>query len=407
MHVVLFRYSARVVKLDCIAHKNVLVIAPENQRKKYDSYGQEGHPLPKVIFLEDFVLPNIIAEIRKIKQNEVIESITTLSEEDIDIAGFLHDHFVCHNSKAVSNLLFKDKYYMRSFLYGVVKQPYFRLLASKEDMDYFWEKCRTRTAVLKPRNLAGAMGIKKIGAEDVVGEEYYNGNYLIEECVDIDKMITCDGYALGQQIKRFYIHEYEELLLDSLRTKGYYLIRTSTLYEKGKDFLQVAYEACQKVLEVFSVEGEITPFHFEWFYDFRSKEIVFCEVGKRFGGGDIPQLILDSYGVDVIKEYWEILTDKAYLERIDYSDVLARPQRISATFSLYREKGKVIGAPSQDTMNWANKVYIFVKPGDSSNEARDVVENSMLVQFSCLSEAELKQRVEELRNISKAFKYQN
>lgn len=405
MHIVLFRYSARVVKLEFLSNKNVVVLAPEAQKQKYDTYLSEGHSLPNVIFLKDFILPNIILEIRKINQNNIIESITTLSEEDIDIAGILNDHFVCKNTKAVSNLLFKDKYYMRSFLTGIVKQPNFRLLESKNDLDLFWNSCNTSIAVLKPKNLAGSLGVKKITQKDVIGPEYYTGNYIVEEYVSINKMITCDGYAMGNKIKRFYIHEYEELLLDSLSSSGYYLIRTSSLYDKQEDFIKIAYDNCSEVLNVFSVNDEVTPFHFEWFFDFSTKEIVFCEVGKRFGGADIPQLILDSFGVDILKEYWEILTDKNYQEKLDYLEEFSFPHTISATFSLYKDSGTVVKTPSKDQLKWANKVYIFVKPGDYSRKSINIVENSMLIQFNCKNDFEFNKRVAELREISNEFEY--
>lgn len=405
MHIVLFRYSARVVQLDYLAHKDVLVIAPENQRKKYESYLKEGHPLPRILFLEDFVLSEIILEIRKIHQKHKIESITTLSEEDMEMAGFLHDHFVCKNTRSVSNLLFKDKYYMRSFLTGIVKQPYFRLLESKEDLECFWKVARTSKAILKPRNQAGAVGVKKITSNSEIPEEYYAGKYLVEEYISIDKMITCDGYAMGRHIKRFFVHEYEELLLDSLSSSGYYLIRTSTLYEERADLLELAYESCQKVLAIFSVRDEVTPFHFEWFFDFATKEMVLCEVGKRFGGADIPQLILDSYGVDILKEYWEILTDKESAKKVGDAKGFSFPQRISATFSLYRDNGRILAIPAKDQLEWANKVYIFVKPGEDSKKAENIVENSMLVQFTCKNKLELDQRIKELKELSKKFKY--
>ena len=56
MHIVLFRYSARVVKLEFLSNKNVVVLAPEAQKQKYDTYLSEGHSLPNVIFLKDFVV---------------------------------------------------------------------------------------------------------------------------------------------------------------------------------------------------------------------------------------------------------------------------------------------------------------------------------------------------------------
>ncbi len=79
----------------------------------------------------------------------------------MDIVGFLNDHFVEKNTHSVSNLLFKDKYFMRSFLVGVVNQPYFRLLESENDLRVFWNNCKSSAAILKPRNEAGSNGIKK------------------------------------------------------------------------------------------------------------------------------------------------------------------------------------------------------------------------------------------------------
>ncbi|HGY9747195.1 TPA: acetyl-CoA carboxylase biotin carboxylase subunit family protein [Streptococcus pneumoniae] len=407
MHIVLFRYSARVVKLKYLYNRNVVIIAPEVQRKKYEDYPAEGNNLPKVIFLEDFILPNIILEIRRISQNTEVESITTLSEEDMDIVGFLNDHFVEKNTHSVSNLLFKDKYFMRSFLVGVVNQPYFRLLESENDLRVFWNNCKSSAAILKPRNEAGSNGIKKVYPNEKIDSVYFEKNYIIEEYIDIDNMITCDGYSIGSEIKRFYVHEYEELLFNTLSSSGYYLVRTSSLYNDSEkiEYIEKALEECRKVLNVFSINSEITPFHFEWFLELSTGKIVFCEVGKRFGGGDIPQLIEDSHGVDVIKEYWDILTNSQGLKKINFSKVISRPANISATFALYRKQGKVIEVPDEKELAWAKKVYIFIKPNTYYKVSENVVENSMLVQFNCKNSCEFEKRLDELKHISQKFKY--
>ncbi|WP_373660634.1 acetyl-CoA carboxylase biotin carboxylase subunit family protein [Streptococcus sp. E24BD] len=405
MHIVLFRYSARVAKLDYLYGKDVIIISPENQKQKYDDYSNEGHQLPKVIFLEDFTLPNIVLEVRRISKSTKIDSITTLSEEDMDIAGFLNDHFVESNTSSLSNLLFKDKYLMRSFLVGVVNQPYFRLLESENDLRIFWDNCVSSVGILKPRNGAASNGIKKIYRNEKIATDYFEKNYIIEECIQIDKMITCDGYSIGNEIKRFYVHEYGELLLDTLSSSGYYLVRTSSLYNSNDEYIETAMEECNKVLDVFSVDSEITPFHFEWFFDLSTGKTVFCEVGKRFGGGDIPKLIEDSYGVDIIAEYWDIVTNPYVLKEIDYSEEISRPTSISATFALYRKQGKVVEIPDEKELSWANKLYIFIKLDDYSKVSENIVENSMLVQFNCKNNSEFEKRLDDLKQISQKFKY--
>ncbi len=117
------------------------------------------------------------------------------------------------------------------------------------------------------------------------------------------------------------------------------------------------------------------------------------------------QLIEDSHGVDVIKEYWDILTNSQGLKKINFSKVISRPANISATFALYRKQGKVIKVPDEKELAWAKKVYIFIKPNTYYKVSENVVENSMLVQFNCKNSCEFEKRLDELKHISQKFKY--
>jgi len=134
MKIILNRYSARIFRLDYIYdNDNFIILAPKERENKYDESIKRGDREAKVIFLEDYTLPNLVVKIRALKKEFLIDSITTLCEEYVDWAGFLDDHFVEKNTKSVSNLMFKDKFYMRSFLTDIVEQPYFRLLESEND----------------------------------------------------------------------------------------------------------------------------------------------------------------------------------------------------------------------------------------------------------------------------------
>ena len=102
-------------------------------------------------------------------------------------------------------------------------------------------------------------------------------------------MLTCDGFAVGSNIQYIFSNGYEELLLNTLNEQSGYIIRTNHLYWNDIELLKKIFAACKNILEVFTIEEQVTPFHFEWFYDDQSKQFVFCEVGKRFGGGAIPE----------------------------------------------------------------------------------------------------------------------
>lgn len=405
MHIVLNIYSSRIFRLNYLFDKEAIALVPLQIKDKYDLALTEGDMLPEVIFIEDYTLPSLISEIRKLSKKNKIESVTTLCEEDVDWAGFLNDHFAKKNTTSVSNLLFKDKYLMRSFLHGIVEQPYFRLLESKKDLELFWNISKKDIAVIKPRNGAACVGIHKITIDTEVESNFYDGSYIVEEFMSFTGMITCDGYSIGSSIKRFYVHENVEPLLDSLENKGYYLLRTSNLYYENYKMIETAFFNCEIVLREFSVEAELTPFHFEWFYDLESHQLTLCEVGKRFGGGYIPKLINDVYGIDILGEYWDILTENSIPEPLETASVISLPQKISATFALYKKSGYVNKVPKIEGIGWAQKIYLNLKKGDFVDASESIIDNSMLVQFISDSENDFLEKLNKIKSLSSEIEY--
>ena len=406
MHIILFRYSARVVMLNHLFKTNSIVIVPKSQEQKYITFEAEGNPLPNVIFIEDYTLPNIILEIRKIEKSRMIESITTLSEEDMDWVGLLHDHFVKGNSRFASNSMFKDKYLMRSLLIDKVKQPYFRLLESQDDYEKFWLQITGNTAIVKPRYGAGSEEVFKINRGDKISVKYFSGKYLIEDFISLSRMMTCDGYAFGAKVCRFFSHEYEELLLDSLNTTKEIVVRTNKLYSTKISLIEKVYEECIKVLSEFSVEGELTPFHFEWFYSEQTEELLFCEVGKRFGGAEIPKLIKYSFNIDILKEYWEALIEGDKGRYVDGAKSLSIPVKISTTYSPYRKEGTLVSVPKQEEFDWTENTYIFVKPGEKTENAQSIVENNFMSQFTSKDESDYQENLKKIRALTNKFLYE-
>ena len=120
MNLILFRYSPRVVELKYVDETKSIIIAPETLRRKYAEY--QGVKA-KVIFLTMYTLPEIIKCINELNKSVEITSITSLSEEDMELVGFLEDFFLKKRSTFVVNTLFKDKYYMRSVLFGCTEFP--------------------------------------------------------------------------------------------------------------------------------------------------------------------------------------------------------------------------------------------------------------------------------------------
>ena len=96
------------------------------------------------------------------------------------------------------------------------------------------------------------------------------------------------------------------------------------------------------MLSALTVKKEVTPFHFEWFYD--GENLIFCEVGKRFGGGKIPRLIEDEYGFNILAEYWDLLINGVNPAKYRACDLLM-PRCIAMSFTAHTRKGKVTSVP--------------------------------------------------------------
>ena len=118
-------------------------------------------------------------------------------------------------------------------------------------------------------------------------------------------MFTVDGYTDFKDNKRFFSHEYNSKVSDYKENK-YLTLHTSSLYYNDLDRLKRLFNLSKKVLSQLCPMKGITPFHLEWFYSIKDDRFIFTEAGKRFGGGKIPELIKESFGIDILSEYWAI-----------------------------------------------------------------------------------------------------
>lgn len=155
MKLILNRYTPNTIQIQDLV-KNIqqgyILIQPSSLKDKFDDLLIKNNFYKcDILYIDDYVLPEIVRVVRKLSKKYNIESITTLCEEDMTVAGLLNDYFVSGNSVSSSNISFKDKYVMRSFLIDIVKQPYFRLITDIDDIRKFFEKSTVDTAIVKPR----------------------------------------------------------------------------------------------------------------------------------------------------------------------------------------------------------------------------------------------------------------
>ncbi|KID42350.1 hypothetical protein [Fructilactobacillus fructivorans] len=234
--------------------------------------------------------------------------------------------------------------------------------------------------------------------------DIYSGNYIIEEFVNAPVMVTCDGYTIGDKISRFSVHEYDKQLLQSF-SEPYLILRTSHFYESNPQIINDLKAESQKALKtLLRNKSGVNPFHFEWFVSSDGKPI-FNEVGRRFGGGNLTTIIESEYGVNLLKEYWELETSNTNtLTNIKPKE--DTPNNLTATFMPYKKKGKIISLPQQQDFDWTYETRILSKIGDTSNGKTTIVTDIPFIStVQAQTEDELQHKIKRLINLSKKVVY--
>jgi hypothetical protein len=319
-------------------------------------------------------MQSAIRIVDKINNKENIEEIFTLDETIMDWVGALNDYYCKHESQFLKNTIFKDKYYMRCFFDGTVEQPKY-----SEELD---EKIKFEV-IRKPRKKSCAEGIVLCNSEIKGDKKISSEDYIYEEYISYDQMFTSDGYACNGKIVRFFSHCYDGKILEEIwkhnKREKYILAYTNKYYWSDYAVITRLYEETSRIIEKYA-KNIVIPFHFEWFYIKESNSFIFCEGACRFGGSRIPQMITDSFGVDVLGEYWEHKINNISKENVDMEKVLLRPIRISGTYNSLITKGTKKDVSEIDD-NSIREFISYVKPGIKYENAKNVSELSFLCRF--------------------------
>lgn len=292
-----YRYSPITVQVPY--SENLAIVCPPALRS---AYVDRGFPVEQIFVLDDFELWTLLDFF---ESRSDIEDLFTLDEDLMDIVALVHLFLSKEKGRWRLGFLYKDKKRMRQQVEGHVNQP--RLLNPQESLP--------SNFMVKVRNGSAAKGVSRLTS---LPEGFDTSQQLLEEVFEHDYMFTCDGLAIDGTIRYFFSHEYLGTVLDS-REKYCTVIRTNSRYA-DLDFIQRLQRETQKVLEALGTE-RVHPFHAEFFYNSKTDELAFCEVGKRFGGGNIPLLIETAFDVDILKRYWELQLETEHMELTQRADM--------------------------------------------------------------------------------------
>jgi biotin carboxylase len=278
-------------------------------------------------------LQDVLLGISHLAKTEVIDRIVPMDDFDVETAAALREHLRVPGMGDTTARYFRDKLAMRARARDAgLAVPEFIQVLNYKKLNEFLQRVAPPW-VLKPRSLAGSIGVKKIAsadefwaAVDRLGDQ--QSFYLLEQYVPGD-IFHVDTITYEKELLFSIASKYGRPPMDVSHEGD--IFTTRTLAEDSAD--EVALRALnQKVLQAFGMVRGVS--HSE-FIQGQDGTLYFLETSARVGGAHIADLIEAATGVNLWVEWakLEIAGGKA-----DYKVPIVRHDFAGLLISLARQE---------------------------------------------------------------------
>jgi ATP-grasp domain len=246
-------------------------------------------------------LQDVLLGISHLAKTEVIDRIVPLDDFDVETAASLREHLRVPGMGDTTARYFRDKLAMRAKARDEgLPVPEFIQVLNYEKLNEFLQRVPAPW-VLKPRSLAGSIGVKKISnadafwsAVDRLGDQ--QSFHLLEQYVAGD-IFHVDTITYEKQLLFSIASKYGRPPMDVSHEGD--IFTTSTLLN-GSDQEVALRELNQRVLTAFGMVRGVS--HSE-FIQGRDGKLYFLETAARVGGAHIADLIEAATGINLWAEW--------------------------------------------------------------------------------------------------------
>jgi len=259
-------------------------------------------------------------------RTRVVDRLVPLDDFDLEMAASLREHLRIPGMGETTTRYFRDKLAMRmKAAEAGLMIPDFVHILNHDRIREFTERV-SPPWVLKPRLLAGAIGIKKVhSAEelwqliDSLGDD--QSNYLLERYVP-GEICHVDSIVYEHEIQFAIASQYGKPPLDVSHEGG---IFTTRILERGSGLEQALLEKNRRVLKGLGLLRGVS--HTEYIHG-TDGQLYFLETAARVGGAHIADLVEAASGLNLWAEWAqvEIAGGKgpyaAIPQRADYAGLL-------------------------------------------------------------------------------------
>ncbi|MBM3758772.1 MAG: ATP-grasp domain-containing protein [Acidobacteria bacterium] len=241
-------------------------------------------------------------------RTEQIDRIVPLDDFDLEMAAALREHLRIPGMGETTTRYFRDKLAMRRQAADKgLNIPDFVHVLNHDKVNEFLDRIPAPW-VLKPRFMAGAIGIKKVFTKD----EFWNivnslgndqSNYLVERYIP-GHIFHVDSVVSEREILFAVASRYGRPPMDVSHEGGVF---TTRLLEHNTPLEKSLLEKNQLVLSAMGLLRGVS--HTEYIQGREDGKIYFLETSARVGGAHIADLIDASTGINLWAEWAKIEVD--------------------------------------------------------------------------------------------------
>jgi hypothetical protein len=251
-------------------------------------------------------------------RRETIHTVVGLDEFDTTRAAQIRELLRIDGMTLSESLRWRDKLAMRQVTKAAgLDVPPFTAFHNGAEVRAFIERVPGPWLV-KPRMLAGSLGIRKYGTAAQVHAAFERmgqsaADHVLEQFIE-GPLYHVDGIVDGGQVRFVQAHRYGRPLLEVAHGGG---IFTSATVQRGTKLEAGLFDAHARVTAALGLQRGVT--HAE-FIEAKDGRLVFVETACRVGGAHLSDLIEVTSGVNLWRE-WARLTALAPGERYELPPV--------------------------------------------------------------------------------------
>jgi hypothetical protein len=315
----------------------------------------------------DWSLEDMLLSVARLCRHTHLDRVIALDDFDLEKAALIREHLRIAGMGESATRYFRDKLAMRTAaLAGGIRVPPFTGTTNYVDITQFVDSV-SPPWVLKPRLMAGAIGIQKIGTREEAWERVHalgdqQSFYLLEQFVPGD-IFHVDSIWSGGEAACAFASAYGTPPLEVTQNGGVFTTRLLPRNSKiSRDLLGINHS----VLKLFGLKDGAS--HTEFIRSRETGEFFFLETSARVGGAHIPELIEAGTGVNIWAEWARL--EYSIIAGSSYSAPEVRNEYAGLLVSLARQEWPDTSVFSDPEVVWTltkrHHVGLVVRSSDNS-----------------------------------------